>query len=416
MIEGKKGSRTLVLLSNTFPYEKGESFLEEEVRYYRNFDRIYIAPLNVYDFSKKRPINNPNITLLNINKKSPSKINLLGWCIRGIFNRQFFGDLQNLIRTGNLNPAALKHLVIFLALGKRSFVNLQKALKGHIDKNDSVTFYSYWLEFHSYAALLLKKSYPQSKAVSRCHGYDLYEYRNSQRYIPLRKYILSHLNTVFCISEDGKKYLEEKYPNVQKDCLLSRLGTHDYGKSAAPQEKTVLKLVSCSWISPVKRVPRILDTLMQISDIDIEWTHYGDGAAMKNLKEAAEQLPKNITVHFPGAVPNEELLRIYQTTPYHFFVNVSESEGIPVSIMEAMSFGIPAIATNVGGVSEIVQDEKNGFLLEKDFTDTQLAERIRRCSEMPIEVYETYRKAARDYWEENFNAEKNYSDFTDAIV
>jgi glycosyltransferase involved in cell wall biosynthesis len=84
--------------------------------------------------------------------------------------------------------------------------------------------------------------------------------------------------------------------------------------------------------------------------------------------------------------------------------------------MEAMSFGIPAIATNVGGVSEIVQDEKNGFLLEKDFTDTQLAERIRRCSEMPNEVYQTYRKAARDYWEENFNAEKNYSDFTDAIV
>lgn len=42
---------------------------------------------------------------------------------------------------------------------------------------------------------------------------------------------------------------------------------------------------------------------------------------------------------------------------------MSDSEGIPVSIMEAMSFGIPVIARNVGGMSEIVNEE-NGLLLE----------------------------------------------------
>ena len=38
-----------------------------------------------------------------------------------------------------------------------------------------------------------------------------------------------------------------------------------------------------------------------------------------------------------------------QAQPYHVFLNVSSSEGVPVSIIEAMSFGIPCIATNVGG-------------------------------------------------------------------
>ena len=42
---------------------------------------------------------------------------------------------------------------------------------------------------------------------------------------------------------------------------------------------------------------------------------------------------------------------------FDLFVNMSLSEGIPVSIMEAISFGIPIIATNVGGNAEIVNDE-----------------------------------------------------------
>ncbi|HEX3038035.1 MAG TPA: glycosyltransferase [Oscillospiraceae bacterium] len=417
MLIDKKSNRILVVLSNAFPYGKGESFLEEEVHYYKNFDQIYMVPLNVSDFSQKRVMNNPNVTLLQLNDKSLSKMQLLGWCIRAAFSKQFCSDFSHLIHIKKLNPATLKHLVTFVALGKHSFAQVKSALKTQmVNKSDFITFYSYWMDFHSYAAVLLKNYFPQSKAVSRCHGYDLYEYRNLQNYIPMRSYLLSNLDTVFCISEDGKKYLEEKHADVQKHIVISRLGTHDYGESDAPQEKASLQLVSCSWVSSVKRINRILSTLMQIKDIQIEWTHFGDGVLFEDLKKSAEQLPTNIKVHLPGAVSNEELLRIYHTTPYHVFLNVSESEGVPVSIMEAMSFGIPAIATDVGGVSEIVKDQKNGFLLRKDFTDSELAERIHRFSEMSNADYMAYRKCARDFWEENFNAEKNYSSFTEAIV
>ncbi|MFR4320263.1 MAG: glycosyltransferase [Blautia massiliensis (ex Durand et al. 2017)] len=44
-------------------------------------------------------------------------------------------------------------------------------------------------------------------------------------------------------------------------------------------------------------------------------------------------------------------------------MNVSSSEGIPVSIMEATSFGIPGIATDAGGTKEIIRDKENGVLL-----------------------------------------------------
>ncbi|MEG1497600.1 MAG: glycosyltransferase, partial [Clostridiales bacterium] len=92
-----------------------------------------------------------------------------------------------------------------------------------------------------------------------------------------------------------------------------------------------------------------------------------------------------------------------------------ESEGIPVSIMEAISFGIPVIATDVGGVNEIVYNDQNGILLDKDFSDNQLIEAINKFAFMPNDEYLKYRDNARNIWEKNYDAEKNYTEFLNEI-
>ncbi|MBL3200697.1 glycosyltransferase, partial [Klebsiella pneumoniae] len=55
-----------------------------------------------------------------------------------------------------------------------------------------------------------------------------------------------------------------------------------------------------------------------------------------------------------GTVPHETIISFFAANPVHLFLNLSTMEGIPVSIMEAISFGIPVVATDVGAVSEIV--------------------------------------------------------------
>ena len=57
---------------------------------------------------------------------------------------------------------------------------------------------------------------------------------------------------------------------------------------------------------------------------------------------------QNISFELKGFVDNNELLQIYTDKCFSFFINVSESEGLPVSIMEAASAGIPIVATDVG--------------------------------------------------------------------
>lgn len=48
------------------------------------------------------------------------------------------------------------------------------------------------------------------------------------------------------------------------------------------------------------------------------------------------------------------------------FVLLSDWEGLPISIIEAMRIGLPIVATNVGGVKELVVDHDNGFLVERE--------------------------------------------------
>ena len=91
-----------------------------------------------------------------------------------------------------------------------------------------------------------------------------------------------------------------------------------------------------------------------------------------------------------------------------FFVNVSESEGIPVSIMEAASFGIPIIATDVGGTSEIV-DNSNGFLIENNkliFED--VAFYLESALSLGESEYMSRRVNSRKKWLELYNSSNNF--------
>ena len=93
----------------------------------------------------------------------------------------------------------------------------------------------------------------------------------------------------------------------------------------------------------------------------------------------------------------------------NLFINVSELEGIPVSLMEAISFGIPIIGCDICGVPEIV-NEQTGLLLEKDFDVKEAAAKIElflgsKASDI------NFRKGVKLFWNENFNADKNYPEF-----
>ena len=103
-------------------------------------------------------------------------------------------------------------------------------------------------------------------------------------YIPFRERVLKSLDTLYSISDDGKKYFSEHYDGRFDDkIIISRLGTvRKYGIYSGGRENETV-IASCSNLIPVKRVDLIVDALKRY-DKPITWYHFGSGPLRKELE------------------------------------------------------------------------------------------------------------------------------------
>lgn len=290
------------------------------------------------------------------------------------------------------------------------------ALRNWINKIDfdksNTIFYSYWLTAPTLALSCMKENGEISCLVSRAHGFDLYNERGDYIINFFKPYIFKETNRLYCISENGRQYLANKYGDYCDKYTVSRLGTINRFNISTVNSDS-FEIVSCSSLSRVKRIELLIGGLESFQNkfpsVKIKWEHIGGGPLQDSLYTLAEQKLQPRTFHFKGILAVSEIFDLYATKPFNCLINVSESEGLPVSIMEAQSFGIPVIATGVGGTPEIVNDE-NGFLLPVDPTPDEIAAAIYNVV-INKEKWAKKRALSRKNWEQNFDAEKNYNAF-----
>jgi len=102
---------------------------------------------------------------------------------------------------------------------------------------------------------------------------------------------------------------------------------------------------------------------------------YGEGPLEKRINRKIKEKKLEDYIKMLGMIQNDRLLEMYGNRKIDFVVLPSLSEGIPVSLMEAMAYEIPVIATDVGGVRELV--ENNGILI-REKNPKQLADAIEK--------------------------------------
>lgn len=424
----------LIFLTDRYPYNNSEAFIENEIEILAaQFDKVYILPCGLMvDTSTIRNVPS-NVVVLqpaasgdifwtkpNIVDKIKWGIkNLLKWYVECLFSPLFYQEMKELIKAKNFTLG--RGMLVFrtLAPAIRNSKHFRKLLKN--EKISDVIFYEYWLEPTILFASQIVPKENIRKKICRTHGWDLYSERNVYNYLALQKKIVSEIDNLYFISQNGKEYLEKKYPEYADKYLLARLGTRDYGVGTLKKEDNIFLIVSCSRVVPLKRINRIIDALALLEEKydnlpQIKWIHFGDGTEMKEIMKYAEnKLGNKVLYQLPGNVANMELMRFYESTYVDLFINLSIEEGVPVSIMEATSFGIPIVATDVGGTSEIVYDGVNGTLVEKDFEDDLLVSILYEYI-MNDKAYAEYRLQSRGIWERNYNNVENYTAFCNSIT
>ena len=277
-----------------------------------------------------------------------------------------------------------------------------------VDENTMVYFY--WGRETSEVIPILKLK--AAKVFSRFHGYDLYRDRN-EGYLPYQYQQLKKLDYAFPCSVHGRNSLIECYPDLADKIFVKRLGTISIGKANQTTSGPFI-IVSCSFLEKVKRIDIIAKSLKFIN-ADIHWIHIGDGTQQHSIEKITKEENVNNVVTFLGRLNNNEVIEFYKNSAIDLFVNVSESEGVPVSVMEAFSAAIPVFATNVGGTGEIVNN-KNGKLLEKNITPIMLANEIEHYIQYSQKEKEKYRVNAFNTYIELCDANKLAHEFSSFIL
>jgi glycosyltransferase involved in cell wall biosynthesis len=270
-------------------------------------------------------------------------------------------------------------------------------------------FYSYWFYHEATVLSWLKKIGFTDVYVSRAHAFDIYEDHRPNKVMPFREFQLKQATAVFPVSEDGTMYLRTRYPSYKSKIRTLKLGiTNDISPDFYPSEN--LKIISCGSVQKRKRTNLIYEAVRDIPGA--EWTHIGDGPQMDEYFGKLGQ--STCKVRPLGALNNEAVFREFQVQKFNVFISLSENEGIPVSIMEAISFGVPVISTDAGGCREIV-NAQTGVLIPVDFDMEALKTILNGFMDSAMNTPE-FREGVYRFWERNFNAENNYKAFLNTIM
>lgn len=154
--------------------------------------------------------------------------------------------------------------------------------------------------------------------------------------------------------------LQNRYP--------TKLGSFSIGvsdviitKQQPPQQfkpRTPLKVLACGSLEQLYKSPDIaVRVIKKLSDegIDCLLTWLGDGRFKSKMVALSESLGVNNRICFVGNVSKNEVGEYLQDTD--IFLQISRTEGLPRALVEALSYGLPCIGTNVGGIPELVPNE-----------------------------------------------------------
>lgn len=147
------------------------------------------------------------------------------------------------------------------------------------------------------------------------------------------------------------------------------------------KKKTIISVISRPWYKGCDLILKTSALLKRFTDIDFEWKVYGI-PEMKFYESVYGIKAKDVNVHPMGTASKEELVDALCSSSC--YVHPSYIDNSPNSICEAQILGIPVLATNVGGISSIVNNGIDGILFPANapYTVASLIKRIAANEEL----------------------------------
>ena len=399
-------SRTVIYLSNAmFPGNMNNPFLQQEQPWLvDHYDHAYVVTYQGWD-ELTQDTETPHAFRHSV-LDTP-----MAW-LAAPFTKALWQELGRLFKDGKFTPVNAAKLGAFVIRGRRMHRWVEQIIRTHPD--DEITLYSFWFSYDAFAAALSKKKHPEARFVVRGHSFEIDLRRNALNPYLAKQFIAQMADGMYFIGTAVRNWFMSYMQGRVDEKKVHVLALGSPGKALKPLplparfSEGVLRVVSCSRAVPVKRLDTIVDALAQWEGMPVCWLHIGDGSELPHLREYADEKldrKENVIFQFPGNMQPAQLNKLYEDRAFDVFLNTSESEGVPVSIMEAMRCGIPAIATDVGGVAELVREDC-GWLFPFEEGPEGLLRCLKELCSMDEETTMQMRRGAQAHWEAHYHKEK----------
>ncbi len=347
----------VVWITSEFPFGTGEHFIHGELDSWAGQD-IVLLPEKRADSDVNRAQGFPVDTTLA--DRWVSRPWLARALARALSGRVFWREALWLVRQRRASPTRLR-----IALRTTAQVYLIADTLRGIARSQGRPIqlvYGYWLSAGVLAGAMGRRRGFVEHVVCRAHGTDLWEHSRTAQYTPLVRQFAADIDAVFAISAKGSEHLRH-YGFTVAQSRVARLGVSLRDDRTPPTPAGELHVLTLSSLTPLKRLDKVIDAMGLLPGLlpgmRLRWTHIGDGPLRDELSDRAGRVlgPTPVEYALLGQLDHAEALAWLAGNAVDVILNTSDSEGIPVSLMEAMSLGIPAIGPDVGAVGELVPPE-----------------------------------------------------------
>ena len=216
----------------------------------------------------------------------------------------------------------------------------------------------------------------------------------------IRNWSINKSNLIITPSQHLKNFIDKI--GFDKNIFVINNGVNIEQHNKVVLENNIIQLLVVSRLVSQKNIDSIIKAVKVMENENIILNIVGDGSEINNLKLLVKKYELDKKINFIGKIENTKLNEYLKNAD--IFIQASNYEGLPHSILEAMNFEIPILSTDVGGCSVLLNNGERGYIIPMPVSEVEISEGIRIIINNKNEA-KSKAKLAKNYLnqEHNFN-------------
>ena len=214
----------------------------------------------------------------------------------------------------------------------------------------------------------------------------------------IRNWSISSSEVVITPSDHLKEFINRTNPKTEVLKINNGIEITEFKRSKTPLRE--FNILINSRLVVQKNIHLVIEAMGSIKNLDINLKIIGEGGEFERLENIITDLKIQNRVKMIGKVENNLISEFLKTS--NLFIQASDYEGLPHSILEAINYEVPILSTEVGGCKDLLDNGDRGFIISSPQNKQQIAEIIDYIYEN-YDIALTKAVAAKKYIQNKYN-------------